>query len=528
MTLSLAQPTGPEEEADLDANPPTQPPSPPGADAKPNPIRTLIRYFTAAYDLVHHEGRAYAVPRGQSALKSVEGTPCVAQPFGAELRRKIVRISAVVLSSAPLSRAAADTVMMHLEAKAHEGPETALALRFHHDAREGELCIDLGRADGQTIRINADGWTVGAPPAGVVFLRSHAIKPLPVPRLGGRLDDLAPVLALDSTSEAFRALVGWIVGLPFAASVRPGILLVGPYGSGKSTRLRLAASVVEPSPPSALGSAFGRNFSDDQVRALHRAVPLWDNLTAVAGAVSDELCTLVTGTARETRSLYTDNELNVVPIMRPIGLTAVGVPAGLRPDALDRLITLEVPPVAHRVGDAELQAHFDRLHPQLLGAVCTAVAASLAYQGIVSAPGEHRMAAHAHVLAALDAAVDARHLDGCPRGLLSAYDVLSRRIKQRTAAEDTFGGALLALLEIRGGSWAGKASELLAEAAFHAAFNDRAQAGWPSSARRIPEVLNHLREGLTALGVHWSTTTVRGSTRYTFTLVPDADQGAPQ
>ena len=483
--------------------------------AKPNPLKQLMRHFQASHDLVHCDGKPYAVPRGVGQSE-IEGAPGIAQPFGADLRRRIVGMANLVPELSMVSRASADTVMLQLEAVAFRGPETELALRFHHDHR-GQVCIDLGRPDGNVIIIDGQGWSVARPPVGVVFRRSHAIKPLPVPERDGRLEDLAPLLALHPHSETFRALLGWVIGLPFVASVRPGVLLVGPYGSGKSTRLRLAASLLEPSAPSALGSGFGRNFGDDQVRAVHRAVPLWDNLTSVSGATSDELCCLITGTARETRALYSDNELNVMPIARPVGLTAVGIPAGLRPDALDRLITLEVPPVPTRIDDAELQLVFDSWHPRLLGALCDAISLAIRLAPGVQDSGGQRMAAHARRLAAIDQAVASGRLPGCPLGMLDAFIVAARSVKQRVVAEDTFGGALLSLLEVAG-SWHGKASELLSAAAMRVPLNDRATTGWPSSARRVPEVLNHLREGLEALGVTWSTTVVRGSTRYYFTL----------
>lgn len=489
---------------------------------KPKPETVLTRHFRASYDLINFEGHAYAVLREDKP--SLAGDlPGVAVPFGAGLRRRIVRTAQLVPGMPSCSKAMADNIMLQLEAWAHEGPETPVALRFHHDHAARRVVLDLGRDDGCVVVIDTNGWEVEWPPIdGVVFRRSHATKPLPVPVNGGRLDELASLLALTPDSESFRTLLGWLVSVPFVASVRPGVLLVGPYGSGKSTRLRLATSVVEPSDTAALGSAFGRNFADDQVRALHRAVPLWDNLTSVSGAVSDALCTLVTGTARETRSLYSDNDLNVVPISRPVGLTAVGVPAGLRPDALDRLVTIEVPAVLERVADAEVQHRFDEAHPRLLGALCDAVSAALAQLDNVPAPTEHRMAAHAHTLAAIDAANAAGRLVGCPSDLLEGYAACQQRSRQAVVAEDTFGGALLELLDARGGQWQGKASELVLQAGSFAPLNERSAGGWPSSARRVPEVLNHLREGLNALGIHWQTSTVRGSTRYSFSTVEQA------
>lgn len=491
------------------------------APAKKHPVKVLVKHFRATCDLIHYEGKSYAVPRTRT-VDDLMGAPGVAQLIGPELRRKAVRIAWLHPDiKEPLTKTTAETLLLHLDAEAAKGPETPVALRFHHDPEARRVCVDLGRPDGHAVVIDASGWEVGAPPAGVVFRRSHATKPLPSPIGGARLDELAPLLSLVPDSLEFRGLLGWLLGLPFVAAVRPGVLLVGPYGSGKSTRLRLLTSVVEPSSPGALGNGLGKNFGDDLVRATHRAVPLWDNLTAVSGAVSDELCCLVTGTARETRALYSDNDLNAVPVARPLGLTAVGVPAGLRPDALDRLITVEAPPLAQRVADDQLQGLFDALHPRLLGALCDAVAAALDRLDVVPATNEHRMAAHVRHLAAIDLAVEDGELPGCPAGLVEAYAELADRTKRRAVAEDTFGGALLALLDVSGGQWSGKASELLYAAGIHAPAIDRA-VGWPTSARRVPEVLNHLREGLLSLGVTWSTTTVRGSTRYTFQMVGEA------
>jgi len=490
------------------------------APDKPNPIRQLANYVRAAFALGHHEGQGYAVARDE--LPGRMTPPGIAEPLGRAFERHLVRLAPIV-TGAPITRGVLDAVMLELDAQAHQGPEMSIALRFHHDPSGGRVVIDLGRpGSGAVVVVTAAGWRVeDQPPPGVVFRRSHATKPLPDPE-PGQLLDLARILRLDPAGEAFQGLVGWLLGLPFAASVRPGLLLIAQPGAGKSTALRLTVSVVEPSGTAALGSAFGRNFADDQVRAVHRPVPLWDNLTSVSGAVSDALCCLVTGTARETRALYSDNALNVVPIARPVGLTAVSVPAGLRPDALDRLITVDLPPVAERIDDAQLQADFDAAHPALLGGLCNAVASVLALWERIPPPTEYRMAGHARVLAAVDAATALGLPTGCPPGLLHAYGELNRRTKVRTVAEDTFGGALLGLLEAAGGSWSGKASELLFAAGMHAGMGDRIGAGWPTSARRVPEVLNHLRDGLAALGVEWSTTTVRGKTRYTFVTRQEA------
>lgn len=498
---------------------------PAAAPLKKNVVRELVNHVATAYTLINSAGKAYAVP-GRVPGSHYDGVPGIAQAFGPEMRRRIIRISRQVPEAGMISRATADTVMQHLEAMAFDEPETPLALRMHQAKPPSDrVYIDLGRADRDSwagprsaaaLVIRPDGWELARPPDSVVFRRTHATKPLPIPSRGGRLDTLAGILALDPGGEAFAALVGWLVSLPFADSVRPGLLLVGPPGTGKSTRIRLAASLVEPSGVEALGASFGRNFGDDHVRALSRAVPLWDNLTSISGDASDALCCMITGTAREVRTLYTDNEMNTVPIMRPVGLTAVGVPAGLRPDALDRLIVIDVPVVGHRIDDAKLQQQFDVAHPQLLGALADVVAAALRWREKVEPPTQHRMAAHVRLLAAVDAAVQAGELEGCPSGLLDAYVRNHRRTQEQTAADDAFGGALINMLARHHGSWRGKASDLLIAVSMYG--SPERHTGWPQSARKVPVVLAQLQDGLRALGVTWQTSIVTGSKFFTFTM----------
>lgn len=334
-----------------------------------NIAKELLNTISEACDIVHSGGQFYAVGKPGAWGEKVFRPVGVAQEFGAQFRRRIVLL-AQQMYDAMIGADLADKVMLHLEAHASDEPEAKLALRFHHPDPTGpneRIYIDLAREGGQCIEITAAGWkVVPQPPRGVIFTRSHKSRPLPLPVAGGQLTDLARVLALPEDSPEFRLILGWTLTLPLSANTQPALLLIGAPGYGKSTRLRLAVSVWEPSDEHSLGSGFGRDAEDDIVRARHRAVPIWDNLTSVSGATSDHFCTMVTGTGIEGRKYHTNADFVSYPIARPIGLTAVGMPPGFRPDALDRLVVVELPEITQRVSDATVQAEFNHAHPQLL------------------------------------------------------------------------------------------------------------------------------------------------------------------
>jgi energy-coupling factor transporter ATP-binding protein EcfA2 len=347
-------------------------------EIKESHVRKLIAHSRTCFDLIHSAGESYAVPNGRISDSRV------ALPIkGTAFRRYLIKDHG--RANTGVRPSDLDLVTSALDALAFDGPEKSLAFRFHHDIgtnRAGpngdwpSVTIDLGREDGLCVEVDVRGWAVRPSPDHIAWRRSPTMKPLPVPDtlIGGRVDELAEILALDPNGEAFRAIVGWVVGLPFVEDVRPGLLLVGPPGSGKSTRLRLATSIFEPSDETALGKSFGHKADDDEVRAYHRVVPLWDNLSRISGQVSDSLCTIVTGTAREGRTLYSNSDMSSAPIKRPVGMTAVDIPAGLRPDALERLTVVEVPAIPERTPDSQIQQRFDEAHPRLLAAFCDALA----------------------------------------------------------------------------------------------------------------------------------------------------------
>lgn len=246
---------------------------------------------------------------------------------------------------------------------------TPIALHLRVAESDGRVVLDLGQPGTmRCVVITADGWTVeDEPPKGVYFRRPRSLAALPTPVREGSLEPLRRLLAFEADDRRWHLTRGWLAVCLRAEIPRPLLLAVGAPGTGKSTRGRLIVNVIDPRPE--LGSSFGRNLDDDQVKAMSRYLLGYDNLTSISEAVSDHVCRLVTGDNVEKRKNYTDTDSIVLAYRRTGVITAVTMPA-LRADALERVIPLHLDTMkGARRSEAALRAEFDAAHPGILGAV---------------------------------------------------------------------------------------------------------------------------------------------------------------
>ncbi len=92
----------------------------------------------------------------------------------------------------------------------HAGPEHPIFLRV--GAIGGELFLDLADPKWRAVRIHAGGWGVlDRPP--VKFRRPNAMRPLPLPSPGGRIEDIdhgLRDLINFGSEDQFKLLVAWV------------------------------------------------------------------------------------------------------------------------------------------------------------------------------------------------------------------------------------------------------------------------------------------------------------------------------
>jgi hypothetical protein len=98
----------------------------------------------------------------------------------------------------------------------YDGPQHPVNLRVGEHS-DGAIYVDLCDREWRAIRIGKFGWeVVDTPP--IFFRRSSGMLPLPVPRPGGKLDELKPFLNIDP--DDFPLVIAWLL-----AALRP----LGPY-----------------------------------------------------------------------------------------------------------------------------------------------------------------------------------------------------------------------------------------------------------------------------------------------------------
>ncbi|MFE3861000.1 hypothetical protein ACFXPT_11270 [Streptomyces goshikiensis] len=383
---------------------------------KQPPQAEVLRFLGQnRFRYLHHNGAPYAVP--------YDG-PAVAVPLRAaahtgtgSLRQHLTRIYVTEHDRTPSQTALADAVAT-LDALAMRVPETELHLRVAADPEDTAVSwLDLGRPDGESVRIAPDGWTLTCPDpeTGPVWRRTKLVRPLPRPDrpAGGWREGIGELSALlPFTPETLPLAIGWLLAALRPGMPRPIAYLTGEQGTGKSTSGQMLTGIIE-------GARAPLRQAPENLRDLGPTTAAgWvlalDNLSGLPGWLSDALCRIVTGDAQVTRALYTDDDVNVLTYQRPVLLTGIDLGA-LRNDLAERMMPLELQPIRRdqRRTAGALWAAYEQAHPRILGALLDLAAEVWADLPHAAADltERPRLADFAELLHALDRVTGWRSLD---------------------------------------------------------------------------------------------------------------------
>jgi hypothetical protein len=394
---------------------------------------------------------------------------------------------------APGSQAVHDALGV-IEGKAlYDGPERRIFVRIGE--KDGKIYLDLADEKWRAVEIDADGWrVVNIPP--IEFKRAKGMLPLPVPVLGGSVEELRSFLLLPK-GDLWTLMAGSTVMKFNPRGPYPVDVLTGGHGSGKTTRARMERELIDPS--SVVTRSSPRDMRDLHISASNEWLPIFDNLSRIPEWLSDGFCCLSTGGGMRTRELHTDADEAIFSTKRPIILTSISEVVE-RPDLLDRSIIYNLPEIekSDRKSEKEMWAAFYVARPRILGALLTAVSCALRNEDSVVLKDYSRMADFERWVVAAEPALGFE-----PGTFLRAY-----RKNQNSANELVLEACPIAEPIIKlaksSGIWIGTAKEL-----FDLLLEDKSEEekrklkdqDWPKAPNSLSAMLRRLAPNLKSRGI---------------------------
>lgn len=267
---------------------------------------------------------------------------------------------------------------------------------------DGATWLDLGRDDGQSVRIHPNGWEIKVPdPREVCWRRTQLTGELPLPARDTEGKGIDSLLRLTNfaNAETESLALAWLVGCLGPSVPVPAPFLTGPQGAGKSTAGRMLVRIIE----GMTGDL--RRAPKDEENLITAVAAGWvtalDNLSHLAPDLSDLMCCIVTGAESIKRALFSDGDVVRSRYRRPLLLTGIDVGV-IRPDLAERLLPLRLERPKVRRTEAELWREFEAALPVILGSLLDLTVKVRATEADI--PSDLRMADFAHLCAQIDAA----------------------------------------------------------------------------------------------------------------------------
>ena len=356
----------------------------------------LIRLAEEHYDFgITTAGEAYAVPReGPRFARRLRGRR---RSLASELARRFYEETNAAATSSALADA-----MLVLESRAQDNDPVEPALPAGRDPVTGNLVLDLAREDGLVVVTGPSGWEVTASPP-ILFWRTNATLPLPVPLPGGTLEPLQAQANI--SAEDWPVVIATVLAALFPDIPHPVLVIRGEHGTAKTTLARRLIGLIDRCATQT--RAAPANGEDWAVACAAAWVTCIDNASHLQPWLQDAICRASTGDGLLRRELYTDSDVSVLAFRRWVVLTAID-PGALNSDLADRLVEVEALPMGERRSEEELDEAWRQAHPYVLGALLDLAAQVLAVLPDITREGLPRMADFARIMLALDAIWDSK------------------------------------------------------------------------------------------------------------------------
>lgn len=229
------------------------------------------------------------------------------------------------------------------------------------DSADG-IFVDLS-FHGQILHVTPRKQTL-LPSGHLHFRKFKHQKSLPYTPSSSCIQETLEYLNIKNERDQLLVLV-WLVLAPFENIGRPILVFHGPQGAAKTTAAKMLRSLLDPSSIPVLTPK--DNQMEWALALFQHAVPIFDNLTKLHNWQADMLCKAVTGDGISKRTLFTDEDTNIMSYQRAIIMSGINIPS-VQPDLLDRCLLIELDRVApeDRIPETELWDDFNHERPGLV------------------------------------------------------------------------------------------------------------------------------------------------------------------
>lgn len=356
---------------------------------------------------------------------------------------------------------------------------------------EKGFALDLGDKQGTKVIVVPGSWAISNE-IRPLFRRGAGALALPQPRPGGTLNELRQLLNVPDNDSWFL-LLGWLVYALQPNGPYPILVLQGEHGSSKSTFARIVTALIDPNTAPLIG--LPKSERDLMVLARSRHLPAFDNVSAINPDMKDGICRLATGAGHAARMLYSDSETIVWKACKPIIVNGIDNLL-IADDLADRAIGITLPfiPEALRVREADLMREFERIRPEVLGALLDAAASSMLTAQPPAGIQLPRMADFAHFAASAMGAFGTSYEE-----FIEIYRANRSEAVARGLDVDPLAWAISSLLA-SSCRWQGTAADLLRTLRSQAVSQEALDA-LPQTFRALGSRLRRLSPALRSIGV---------------------------
>ena len=265
-----------------------------------------------------------------------------------------------------------DSIAMYLSDQAYKCDPAVMASRAYYDVENNAVYYDMCNQR-DVVQISENGIEIIPKPLGM-FAQQLTDKeqvmyvPTPASELPHLLEQVT-TLKKDNLIILSTYLCLCCMGRFFPM---PLLTVIGNQGTSKSTLTRQIHDIIHPQTTNLF--TLNANKDDLAIALSSRLLTCFDNASSIKSEIADLLCSAITGGAYHKRELYTTAGERIIPYKSLIIINGLDL-FSKRTDLMERCVLLELEPIPSkkRKTSKEVEAEFNSLLPQIIGAIFDAI-----------------------------------------------------------------------------------------------------------------------------------------------------------